>query len=311
VWSALRRVPAPPSVAWTTELIDPRVGAVRLTGQLSVPAASQTLVVMVHGLGGSAERGYVRRAARAAHAENVASLRLNLRGADFSGDDIHHAGLVEDLVATLASPDLDRFERIGLLGFSLGGHVCLRYAALDPDPRVRAVAALCSPIDLATAADAFDSAPISVYRPHVLGALRKIHAATADRGRAFVSAAATRAVRRIREWDELVITSRFGFASAGEYYRTMSVAPLLGSLKVPALYVGSERDPMVPKAAVSGFLARAPSLDVRWLRRGGHIGFPSDAALEGVEHARDSGAGIDRAVVRWLVRISDGSARTP
>jgi predicted alpha/beta-fold hydrolase len=283
---------------------------VRLTGRLSdsVPGSNRTLVLMVHGLGGSAERGYMRRAAWAAHAENVATLRLNLRGADLAGDDIHHAGLVEDLVAALASPDLRGFERIVLLGFSLGGHVCLRYAALNPDPRVRAVAALCSPIDLGTAADAFDSAPLSVYRLHVLGALRKIHAATADKGRAFVTERATRSVRRIREWDDLVITSRFGFASADEYYREMSVAPVLEGLRLPALYVGSERDPMVPKAAVSGFLAKAPSLVVRWLPRGGHIGFPSEASLDDTGAV---GAGIDRDVVRWLVRVSDRSARTP
>lgn len=299
VRSALLRAPAPASTRWTTELEDPHVGVVRLSGRLSDPGTGDHVVVLVHGLGGSAERAYVRHAALAASSLGVASLRLNLRGADLSGDDIHHAGLVEDVAAALASRALARFDRITLFGFSLGGHTCLRYAALNPDPRLRAVAALCSPIDLGACTDAFDSARFSPYRPYVLGALRAIHRATVARGRAVLAADATRSVRTIRGWDELVITSRFGFANADAYYRAMSVVPLLGALRVPALYVGADHDPMVPKSVVAPFLMQARSLDVRWLGRGGHIGFPRGVALDVAASGIDRPS-VDAQILRWL-----------
>jgi predicted alpha/beta-fold hydrolase len=174
----------------------------------------------------------------------------------------------------------------------------LRYAALAPDARVQAVAALCSPIDLGAVADAFDAPLVSPYRPYVLGSLRRIHAATAARGRSKTDAQAALAVKRIRHWDELVVAPRFGFESAEQYYRSMSVAPLLDGLAIPALYVGTEHDPMVPKAAVAPFLPNLPQLEIQWLRRGGHIGFPPRASF--ASDSESDGAGIDTEILRWL-----------
>jgi uncharacterized protein len=272
---ALRPAGGPSGDPWSTTLEDPLVGRVRLTGLFVDDARSHELVVLVHGLGGSAERAYMQRGANAAASLGMASLRLSLRGADLSGDDIHHAGLVEDIAAVLQSPDAARFESIYLLGYSLGGHSCLRYAALGADPRVRAVVALGSPVDLSASAKAFDAAPFSVYRPWVLSALKKIYRATLERG---VGKAPWREVRRvghIRHWDDLVVAPRFGFASGAEYYRSVSVAPLLAELPVPSHYVGAALDPMVPRSAVDPFLPKPTrNLEVTWLERGGHIGFP-------------------------------------
>jgi hypothetical protein len=50
----LRPRVAPASIAWSTVLDDPKVGAVRLTGALRHREADQ-LVVVVHGLGGETE----------------------------------------------------------------------------------------------------------------------------------------------------------------------------------------------------------------------------------------------------------------
>jgi len=123
---------------------DPVMGHVRLTGLLSVVAGADTIVVIVHGLSGNASSRYCASAARAAEQAGFSSLRLSLRGADYSGD--------EDVWGALAAPAIARYRHVLLLGYSVGGHIVLRAAIEQLDDRVRAAAAICPPLDLDHAA---------------------------------------------------------------------------------------------------------------------------------------------------------------
>ncbi|HEX5758557.1 MAG TPA: alpha/beta fold hydrolase [Thermoanaerobaculia bacterium] len=281
----------PPSRPWETWVEDPAIGPVRLTGRLAAGAdggaGGGELLVVVHGLSGCCDSVAVVRAARAARAAGLATLRLNLRGSDRRERDFYHAGLTADLHAALASPELAGFTRIYLLGWSLGGHLALRAATEPADPRLAAVAALCAPLDLAAAVDAIDRPGLWAYRRAVLGGLKEIYAACAARRPGPLPVAAARRVARLREWDDRVVAPRHGFAGAADYYTRMSVGPRLPALRVPALYLGALRDPMVPAAAVRPSLephADAP-LEVRWLARGGHCAFPEP---------------VEPGVIEWL-----------
>ena len=85
------------------------------------------------------------RGAAAAEMAGLSCLRMNLRGSDRMGEDYYHGGLTVDLHAALASSEAQRYRRIYLLGYSLGGHVVLRLATEPADPRLVAVAAVCAP----------------------------------------------------------------------------------------------------------------------------------------------------------------------
>ena len=129
--AALAPPAAPSARRWSTLLDDPAVGRVRLTGLLGGPEEADALLVLVHGLGGSASSPYLVTAAAAAARAGLATLRLDLRGSDRAGEDYYHAGLTADLVAALASPEAARFRRVLLAGYSLGGHLVLRYLTED------------------------------------------------------------------------------------------------------------------------------------------------------------------------------------
>src|SRR5690606_37383931 len=96
VLGTLRPERVPRDEPWDTTLVDPVVGPIRLTGWLRARPTSETLVIVVHGLGGDTGSRYVLRAARAADAAGLSYLRLNMRGADRSGEDLYHAGLTAD-----------------------------------------------------------------------------------------------------------------------------------------------------------------------------------------------------------------------
>lgn len=288
VWSiapALRHrllpVPAPEAVSWSATLSDPHFGALRLTGALRVPPGATTLALLVHGLGGDPDSHYVRQAARELSGAGVATLALALRGADGQGEDIYHAGLVDDLQAALASPELAAFGERHVVGFSIGGHVALRWALQPSDPRVRTVTAVCAPLQLRVAQELLDRGRGAFYRRHVLAGLKRLHAAAAARQRTPHPHAVVRACRTFYRWDELVVVPRYGFAGVHDYYARMSVGERLGALALPSLLVLAAADPMVPPSTVAPFLP-APGrslLDVRWSERGGHLGFPGDLDL--------------------------------
>jgi len=282
---------------WATEVEDPRVGRVRLSGLLFEPPGARALLVVVHGLGGSAASAYVLRAARAASSAGVAALCLSLRGADGSGEDVYNAALFDDLRAAVASPEVARYDEVFALGFSLGGHLVLCFATERPDPRVRAAAAVCAPLDLGACRKEIDRPSRGIYRRYLLARLRRLAASVDRRGRLASPLEELRRVRTIREWDRKVVVPRFGFADPEDYYTRSSVGPKLARLAVPALLVAAQHDPMVPAATLRPFLREAPRLDVRWVGRGGHLGFPSRLDL-GERGPR----GIDGQVVAWLLR---------
>jgi predicted alpha/beta-fold hydrolase len=285
---AWRPLPAPPSRPWQTSVLDPVTGEVPVTGLLQEAPESEDLLVAVHGLGGGIGSHYMLRAARAAAAAAISCLRLNLRGCDRRSGDFYHGGLTADLHAALASEELSSYRRVWVVGYSLGGHVVLRLATEEADPRLAAVAAVCAPLDLGLSQREIDAPARWVYRRYLLSSLNDLYAAVAARGRVPLPAAAAARIRTLREWDDRIVAPRFGFADAGDYYVRASVAPRLGELRVPALLLSSETDPMVPARSVRAALNGAASrLEVRWIAGGGHVAFPSRF-------------GVDARVIGWL-----------
>ena len=293
---AVRPLGCPESRPWETVADDPRAGPVRLTGRLREVPGSEEALLLVHGLGGSIDSHYMPRGAAAAEAAGLSCLRLNLRGSDRLGEDYYHAGLTADLHAALASPELARYRRLYVIGYSMGGHVVLRFATEPGDPRVGAVAAVCAPVDLARSQQEIDSPFLGIYRKYLLINLKSLYAAVAVRRPVPFPVDRLDEIRTFLQFDDRIIAPRHGFTGAADYYARMSVAPRLGELRVPALLLNSELDPMVPARSVRPALeGSSPRLRVAWLRGGGHVAFP-----RGLDAGLGEGAGVDAQVIGWL-----------
>lgn len=304
----LRRNASVPAQDWSCSVPDARYGTVRLHGKLSHPEkqcaspGSPELLIVIHGLGGSSESGYARHAAAVANAAGLSCLRLNQRGADLSGEDYYHAGLWSDLDAAIADQTLHQFGAMYLLGYSVGGQLCLHWAAKArvAGSRVRSVASVCAPLDLAGAAANLDSRASGLYRTHVLGGLRKAYAAVAARREVPVPIGLAKRISRLREWDERITAPRHGFGSADHYYAMASVGPCLRDVVCPTLMVIAEADPMVPIATLAPALQDlAPNIVVKRLQRGGHVGFPSSISL-----GQAGSLGLEQQMITWLRAVS-------
>jgi len=297
LWRTLRASQVPGSARrWSTVLDDPDLGAVRLTGLLSEPPEAKALVVLVHGLGGSSDSPYVVAAVARLVKSGFACLALNLRGADRTGEDIYHAGLTADLAAAFVSPEVVAYDKKAVLGFSLGGHVTLRFAIDDPPARLRAAVAICPPVDLAATATTIDSRSGWLYRRYLLARLLEIYTEVADRRQLAGSVADVREARTFVEFDSLVIAPRYGFVDAWDYYRRVSVGPDLTQLETPVLLLATEDDPMVPAESLKIPVRRSSaSLSCHLSARGGHLSFPKDLDL-GIS----TELGLYPQVIGWL-----------
>jgi hypothetical protein len=296
--------PEPAAVPWATVVEDSELGPVRLTGRWSPAPGVRRAVLLVHGITGCAESRYMRTAAAAALGMGLSVLRISLRGCDRAGDDYYHAGLAGDLGAALASPELDDVDSVVVLGFSLGGHLALRLAAGPPVPRLAAVAAVCSPLDLAAGQRSIDGSRLGLYRRYVLRGLKDIYACCVARRPGPLPLDEARRIRTLREWDGRIVAPRHGFAGADDYYARESAGPRLPGLTVPALLVAAAADPMVPAETLHPWLERAPDrLAVRWIG-GGHLGFPGGLVLDPEEAEAGAPAKeqptLDAQVLRWL-----------
>lgn len=269
--------PRPPrDEPWSTTLTDPQRGELRLTGWLRAAPEDRSCVVLLHGLGGSANSRYLVRMARAVASEGLAYLRLSVRGGDRSGEDIAHAALTADLHAALASPALASFDHLYVVGYSLGGHLALRWAVEEArDRRVRALACICSPLDLAVGARALQRPLGRPYQRHLMSGLKEVFRAVDLRQRPLpATRARVEAMRTLYEWDEELVAPRFGFDGHEDYYAKASAGPWLPRLAIPTLFVAAEADPMVTAAQLRPWLAEASeAVEVRWTA-GGHVGFP-------------------------------------
>ncbi len=304
---------ASPGEPWETEIDDPAVGPILLTGRWRPVAgvgAEGAAVVILHGMGGSADSEYVLAAAAAAERAGFSSLSLNVRGADRRGEDFFHAALTADLAAALASPELADARRVALVGYSLGGHMALTYAVESPPERLAAVAAISPPLDLAACCTTIDRPRALLYRRYLLAQLNEIYAAVAARRPVPVPPAEARRIRSQREFDHRIVAPRHGFDGVDDYYERSSVGPRLERLRVPTLLVVGRQDPLVPVESLEPFLSRAP--DCVKVRRvdGGHVGFPRDLDLDLALHG-SAAPGLESQVVGWLARILTLSRPSP
>lgn len=282
---ALRDEWLPPAAPWTTQLQvpvhDDRFGPLELDCPALLLPAARELAILVHGLGGSASSGYVVRLAAELGARGIAAVALQRRGADGSGAGLYHAAHTDDLDALLAHESVGRFERVHLVGFSLGGHLSLHAARRQLPANVASATALCAPLDIAAVQAHMDLPAQWPYRRHVLRGMRAHHRAVVTRHGLATDLRAIDACRSFREFDAMSVVPRFGFRDVAHYYETVCLEGRLHELTVPSLLVCALHDPMVRPAAglPRAALPADAKLRVVTTAQGGHLGFPRGLQL--------------------------------
>jgi len=232
-------------------------------------------VVMVHGLEGSGEAGYVRSLSGAALRGGFAAHRFHMRtcgGTERLCNTLYHAGLTSDLRYVLH--DFQRTDRrpAFLVGFSLGGNVVMKLAGEmgeEACPLIGGVCAVSAPLDLAKCAWRVSHPENRLYQRRFVRRMSERLMATGRYHKRDFSG-----LRSVREIDDRITAPSFGFGDAANYYRTQSALPYLEGLRVPALLIHAKDDTMAPFESCESDAVRSnPRITLLATEHGGHLGF--------------------------------------
>lgn len=247
-----------------------------------VPRERPTLV-LVHGLEGSSESGYMFGLAERAFAAGWNAVRLNQRncgGTEALTPTLYNSGLSGDYRAVLAELiERDALPEIFFAGYSMGGNLVLKMAGelAESTPRqLRAVAGVCPTIELALCADAIALRGNFIYQHHFVARLknRMRRKARLFPGRFDLGSLAR--VRTVREFDEAITAKYCGFRDADDYYTRSSALRAASAIRVPALILTAQDDPFVPFGIFyDAALAANPRIGLIAPEHGGHCAFVS------------------------------------
>lgn len=251
--------------------------------RLDRPArADQPLLVLFHGLEGSSQSQYVQAFASVAAARGWAFALPHFRGC--SGElnlapRAYHSGDFEEIGWMLARFKAAHAGPVLAAGVSLGGNALLRWAQEAGDSAgatAKAVAAICSPVDLAASGHAIGSGfNRLVYtrmflRTMVPKALKKLqqHPGLFDGER-------LKQARNLYEFDNLFTAPLHGFRNTEDYWARASAKPQLRRIRIPALLLNARNDPFVPASSLPRAQDAGSHVQLWQPRHGGHVGFPA------------------------------------
>lgn len=264
------------------------------------------LLVLFHGLEGSSASHYAVAFADFAAAQGLAYAVPHFRGC--SGElnrapRAYHSGDYEEIHWILRRfAEADPQRPLLAVGISLGGNALLRWAGemgATAANTVRAVAAVCSPLDLAAGGHAIGRGfNRQVYTRMFLNsmkpkALRKLaqHPGLFD-GEALLAA------RDLFQFDNLFTAPLHGFRDTEDYWARASAKPHLARIRVPALALNALNDPFVPAYSLPRAGEVGAHVTLWQPAHGGHVGFPASLGALGLPgHVR----AMPEAVGHWLL----------
>lgn len=265
------------------------------------------LLVLFHGLEGSSDSHYAQAFAERAAGRGVAFVVPHFRGC--SGELNHaprayHSGDFEEIDWILRRLAAQHPQRPLLAaGVSLGGNALLRWAGemgQQAAPVVRAVAAVCSPLDLAAGGHAIGRGfNRQVYTRMFLATMVPKALQKWDQHPGLFDRDALRAARDLYSFDNLFTAPLHGFADTDDYWRRASAKPVLADIRVPALALNARNDPFVPADSLPRPGEVGPCVTLWQPEQGGHVGFPASLGPMGVPgHV----GAMPEAVLDWLMQ---------
>lgn len=242
--------------------------------QTQSPAgAAKGELVLLHGLEGSGQAGYIQSMAWDGLRAGYVVHRFHMRSC---GDTAHlcqtlyHGGLTSDLQSFLVQRRVDSALPMFLVGFSLGGNIALKLAGeLGETALIQGVAGVSVPIDLGASSRRIGALVNRVYERRFL---KRMRARVLSTGR-YTKEQVDRA-RTLWEMDDQITAPSFGFGTAENYYATQSAVAFLDRIRVPTIVVQAKDDSYIPFEIFGHAAFRTnPYLRLVATEHGGHIGF--------------------------------------
>lgn len=243
-------------------------------------AATSRVLVVIHGLEGSAKRPYVTGLAKYFTANGWDVAAVNLRGC--SGElnrqfKSYHAGATDDLQEVVEHIlRKEKYQNIAFNGFSLGGNLMLKYLGEKREipEQIKAAVMVSVPCDLHGSLKQLQKKENFLYARRFLLKLRSHLLLRAEQFPQEITPKEIAACQSLLDIDNLYTSRAHDFENALDYYNRNSSLKFLKNIRIPTLLINAKNDGFLSKDCYP--VETAKDSDFIYLEIssfGGHVGF--------------------------------------
>lgn len=264
------------------------------------PMAEAPLWVMFHGLEGSSSSHYALACADYARRQGIGFAVAHFRGC--SGElnrapRAYHSGDYEEIGWLLQRFASLHSGPICAIGISLGGNALMRWAeeaGHSAGTTVRAIAAVCSPLDLAASGAAMGRGfNRQVYTRMFLRSMKPKALAKLKQHPGLFDAQALMAAQDLYAFDNIFTAPLHGFRDTEDYWKRASAQAHLAAVRVPALVINARNDPFIPADSLPALHEVGQYVRLQQPDHGGHVGFAAGMPLGHL-------GTLPQALARWF-----------
>lgn len=276
VWPALTARTAPQIRYRRERWQTPDNDFIDLDWTIDAPAGAPgngPLVVLFHGLEGSAESHYARALMAQVAAAGWRGVVAHWRGCGGEPNLLarsYHSGDSDEIdwIVRRLKPDF-------VAGVSLGANAALKWLGTPGSwtHPVRAAAGVSAPQDLEASASALARGVNRLYCEHFFATMKRKSILKLDRFPDLYDRRKVLEARTFFEFDDVVTAPLHGFKGAADYWMRSSCKQFLRHITVPTLVLNARNDPFLPESALATPWQVSPQVTLEYPAEGGHVGF--------------------------------------
>ncbi|MFV0596162.1 hydrolase [Shewanella sp.] len=246
------------------------------------PEIGKPIVVIIHGLEGSAQSHYARRILQACKEQGLAAVVHHHRSCSGETNRLarsYHSGDTDDLQFSLNQLQ-QTYPQSPLLavGYSLGGNVLTKYQGEYQEHSLLSRAVVVSaPLQLSACANRLENGFSKVYQSHLIKQLQhKVNQKLNDPDLAGTMALTPMQVANLNtfyDFDDKVTAPLHGFLGVEDYYTRASGLPFVNRITKPTLILHAKDDPFMTDAVIPHSSQLSEHVEYELHAHGGHVGF--------------------------------------
>lgn len=239
------------------------------------------VVIILHGLEGHAQRTYMRGMVKACNGRGWDAVAMNFRGCSGEPNRLlisYHHGKTDDL-HTVVSHVLatNAYSWIGLVGFSLGANVILKYLGegqFSIPGAVKAAVGISAPCDLTSCAWKLARISHTFYMRRFLGMLHEKIKAKMVLFPGTIDDKGFHTIKNFKQFDDRYTAPLHGFEDAQDYWNRCSSKQFLPTISKPTFIINALNDPFLTEKCIPHKEAgQNNNLFLEAPASGGHVGF--------------------------------------
>ena len=214
---------------------------------------SKKLVIALHGLEGDSSRHYIKGVLKEMSSQGWDGLGFNFRGCSGEANikpRFYHSGDTKDLSYLIEKLEKEGYyEKVVVVGYSLGANVALLYAGQKGDALpsiVKAVVAVSVPCDLTSSVTEIHR---MINRHYIIWFLISLKKKVRQKKELLADFDIPWILKSkdLIDWDNRLTAPVHGFTDAADYWAKASSLPYLENIKVPSLIINAQNDTFLSK----------------------------------------------------------------